>query len=183
MVDTGHVVSGVLRRGHISLKSPPQSGYYHLGPDAKGEFVKVKVTSVHRHRVSVSEIVCGQAATLALSSDDLDHWRIHKGMALLATETPESFYAFEAEIEVLQCATTGLTAGACGMLRSGSVRQRARIVSALSPKDTIIKGERGKCVFRFLYGPEYLCVGARLLFLEGDTKCMGRVTRLIRTID
>lgn len=40
-------------------------------------------------------------------------------------------------------------------------------------------GDKAKIRFRFLYWPEYVKEGARLIFREGRTKGIGRITRVI----
>uniref|UniRef100_A0AAZ3P882 Uncharacterized protein n=1 Tax=Oncorhynchus tshawytscha TaxID=74940 RepID=A0AAZ3P882_ONCTS len=40
-------------------------------------------------------------------------------------------------------------------------------------------GERAVVCFRFIKHPEYLCMGAKLLFREGVTKGIGHVTSLL----
>lgn len=209
MTDVGTVVGGVLGQGRVNIRD---DCYYHLGPNAKGEFIKVKVISIHRHRMSVHYVHCGQTATLALDGlNDLPDWKIHKGMVLLGTEkTPECYTEFEADLMVLYHAT-GVSAGMCGMVNSGSIRQHARVISVtVCPEDemgenfdnlsidketlakinkaneeddpsegVLTSGTQGKVTFRFMYEPCYLRLGAQILFMEGRSKCLGRVTRLI----
>ncbi|KAI9475853.1 MAG: P-loop containing nucleoside triphosphate hydrolase protein [Benjaminiella poitrasii] len=222
--DVGIVVGGVLCQGRINVKDNQE---YYLGPNAKGKFLKVKVASIHRHRVPVRYVHCGQTATLALgdlssivtaNNNHADFWKIHKGMVLLGTdnEPPSSYFEFEAELMVLYH-LTGVLVGTCGMIHSGSIRQRAQVISitSVSPSiqeedgntdavtvnlaqlffkkqtistvsnnegssDIIYSGSQGKCVFRFMYEPCYLRPGSQILFMEGKSKCLGRVVRLIK---
>ncbi|KAI8140494.1 P-loop containing nucleoside triphosphate hydrolase protein [Fennellomyces sp. T-0311] len=177
--DIGPVIGGVLRRGRINIR---EDRTYHLGPDSTGGFVKVNVKSIQRHRVPTHYVHCGQAATLALQLSNLD-WRIQRGMVLLGADEPSSYYEFEADLIVLYH-PTGITVGTCGMVHSGSVRQRARVVAISSTIDTdskrkIPSGSEGRCILRFMNEPKYLCKGAQVLFMEGKAKCLGRVIRLI----
>ncbi|CEI96429.1 hypothetical protein RMCBS344292_10590 [Rhizopus microsporus] len=193
--DVGIVVGGVLAQGRINVGENKQ---YSLGPNSKGEFIKVKVTSIHRHRIPARYVHCGQAATLALEAVDGDIWKLHKGMVLLDTDDPQSFFEFEAEIMVLYHAI-GVSAGTHGMIHSGSIQQHARVISieplsvqrietmdikddqTLSPStdgSSIPSGYQGRCTFRFIHEPCYLRIGSRVLFMEGTSKCIGKVTRL-----
>ncbi|KAL9540956.1 hypothetical protein MBANPS3_009386 [Mucor bainieri] len=199
--DVGTVVGGVLCQGRISIKDQRS---YHLGPNARGEFTQVQVKSIHRHRMAVPFVHCGQTATLALG--DLQGWKLHKGMVLLGSDKAESYMEFEADLMVLYHAT-GVSTGTCGMIHSGSIRQHARVIQStlslpsqeeqlssdiedltlstsmpLSPPsntNVIASGQQGTCRFKFMYEPCYLRLGAQILFMEGKSKCLGRVTRLI----
>lgn len=148
---------------------------------------------------------CGQVATLAIASPELDQMRIQRGMVLLGTDTPTSYYEFEVELLVLYH-PTGVAAGTCGMLYSGSIRQQARVI-AVSPQGTkaedggtsssssdgiesndsssskIRSGKEGRCVLRFMNEPKYLCIDAQILFVDGKAKCLGRVTKLGNDLD
>ncbi|KAG1445396.1 hypothetical protein G6F46_010035 [Rhizopus delemar] len=191
--DVGVVVGGVLVQGRINVK---ENKWYCLGPNSKGKFTKVQVTSIHRHRIPAHYVHCGQAATLALTGVDVNDWKIHKGMVLLDTNDPHSFIEFEAEIMVLYH-EVGISAGTRGMIHSGSIQQHAQVISidpvGIRPIDdsteessslstdtlAIPSGYRGKCIFRFVHEPCYLRVGARVLFMEGISKCLGKVSRLV----
>ncbi|KAI7896172.1 P-loop containing nucleoside triphosphate hydrolase protein [Mucor mucedo] len=201
--DVGTVVGGVLGQGRVNIRDDYE---YHLGPNSKGEFIKVKIVSIHRHRMSVHYVHCGQTATLALDGIDDPNWKIHKGMVLLGTRNPECYIEFEADLMVLYHAT-GVSKGTCGMVNSGSIRQHARVTSVtcsdkfdelnfnfdnLTMDDQenecgqdneeatiLLSGTRGRCVFKFMYEPCYLRLGAQILFMQGGSKCLGRVTRLI----
>lgn len=176
-----------------------------MGPNSRGEFAKVKVISIHRHRVAGLYVHCGQTATLALDGLNEINWKIHKGMVLLETNTPQCYTEFEADLMVLFHAT-GITKGTCGMINCGSIRQHARVTSvtlvdkfdqlstslnnlALDGEEsgfnrnqnglTLLSGTQGKCTFKFMYEPCYMKIGAQILFMQGKSKCIGRVTRLI----
>ena len=40
-------------------------------------------------------------------------------------------------------------------------------------------GDRSNVRFKFMYHPEYISVGSTLLFREGRTKGMGKITKII----
>jgi GTPase len=203
------VVGGVLCQGRINIRDNQE---FHLGPNAQGDFIKVNVISIHRHRVSVNYVHCGQTATLALGHITDPNWKLHKGMVLLGTDKhPESYIEFEADLMVLYHAS-GVSIDTCGMIHAGSIRQHARITAVKvtnkgdeedtfnhltddfqnmklaaaqqdTKLDTIFSGGRGTCRFKFMYEPCYLRLGAQILFMEGKSKCLGRITRLIeRTV-
>ncbi|KAI8370230.1 P-loop containing nucleoside triphosphate hydrolase protein [Blakeslea trispora] len=179
--DVGIVIGGLLSQGRVNVKEHQD---YYLGPNAKGEFAKVNVVSIHRHRMPVHFVHCGQTATLAIEfPQEPIAWKIHRGMVLLGTEDyPQCYFEFEADLVVLFHAI-GVSRGTSGMIHSGSIRQHARVISVtdLSDKEsaTIHSGGEGKCTFRLMHEPRYLRLGAQILFIEGKSKCLGRVTRLI----
>lgn len=63
------------------------------------------------------------------------------------------------------------------MVHCGSIRQTARIVSM--EQDHIRTGDKTSARFRFVRHPEYLRVGAKLIFREGRTKAVGTVLHLL----
>ncbi len=86
------------------------------------------------------------------------------------------------------------------MIHCGNVRQSARIVNIVEttpggstgtlnvdtkdkqeePDAGVIRtGDRAIVRFRFMQSPEYIKPGARLLFREGRTKGVGKVTRVL----
>ena len=58
-----------------------------------------------------------------------------------------------------------------------TIRQSATIMSMDRP--LLRTGDRSNVRFKFMYKPEYVSVGSTLLFREGRTKGMGKITRLI----
>ncbi|CAO3596179.1 unnamed protein product [Absidia cylindrospora] len=227
----GIVVGGVLRQGRININDPESQRTFALGPNSQGDFIQATVISIHRHRMPSHYVHYSQTASLAIrlsplsanvddqqqqsSSQHYHHhaWgKIKKGMVLLATDNthhappPESYTTFEANVLVLHHAT-GLRQGTCGMLRSGFIRQQARVVAihqeqsatqdeyepsasttttttTTSTTDAVLKsGQQGICVFQFLGDPEYLRLDTQFLFMEGTFKCLGSVTRLVDKIN
>lgn len=159
--------------------------------------------------MSVHYVHAGQTATLALDGLKDTDWKIHKGMVLLEAESPNCYTEFEADLMVLFHAT-GVSKGTCGMINCGSIRQHARVTSVtlidkfeqLSTSfddltidqkesnanndknqqdgETLLSGTQGRCTFKFMYEPCYMRIGAQILFMQGKSKCLGRITRLIR---
>ncbi|RUS32215.1 GTP binding protein 1 [Jimgerdemannia flammicorona] len=51
------------------------------------------------------------------------------------------------------------------------------------PQGPVLRtGEGGEVRFRFVHAPEYIRVGAQVLFREGRTKCVGKVVRVIKRV-
>lgn len=61
----------------------------------------------------------------------------------------------------------------------GNIRQTA-IIESLEPLGFIRTNDVALVSFRFIRNPEYLRVGARLLFRDGRTKGIGKITKVIK---
>ena len=46
------------------------------------------------------------------------------------------------------------------------------------PSQVLRTGVRARCTFEFMYRPEYLRVGTKVLFTEGKTKAIGTIREL-----
>lgn len=192
----GTVVSGNMVSGRLVLGQQ-----VHLGPDSLGTWIPTQLKGIHRKRVPVTEALAGQSVSFALKR--IKRSQVHKGMVLLAmdpssvpttpTTTPSTLTTptspinlftlperkacreFEAEVIILFHSTT-MGPKYQAMVHSGVVRQTASIVTM--EQDLLRTGDRAKVRFRFIRHPEYLRMGARLVFREGRTKGIGRITAL-----
>ncbi|CAM0137059.1 unnamed protein product [Umbelopsis sp. WA50703] len=167
-VVSGVVVSGVAHIGDNLL----------IGPDSLGHFTQTTVKGIQRKRVHVPAASAGQGVTLALKR--IRRSAIRKGMVMLShekdTPLPKACKRFEAEILVLYHSTT-IGQKYQAMVHCGSVRQTARIVKL---DQTVLRtGDRAVVTFEFIKYSEWLKVGARIIFREGRTKGVGKVTKLL----
>ncbi|KAI8912536.1 P-loop containing nucleoside triphosphate hydrolase protein [Gorgonomyces haynaldii] len=164
-VVSGTIASGIVHAGDTLL----------LGPDSLGQFVPTVVKSIQRKRVNTTAAYAGQSASFALKK--VKRSCITKGMVMVSKSMePKAVMEFEAEVLILYHSTT-IGSRYQAMVHCGGVRQTARIVDL--DKAVLRTGDRSIVRFRFMQKPEYLKVGARLLFREGRTKGLGKVTRLI----
>ncbi|XP_061582154.1 GTP-binding protein 2b [Cololabis saira] len=162
----GTLYSGVCREGERLV----------VGPTDEGRFLRLKVGSIQRNRSACRVLRAGQAATLALGN--FDRSLLRKGMVMVSPKmNPTICCQFEAAIVLLFHAKT-FRRGSQVTVHVGNVRQTA-IVESLHGKDELRTGERAVVHFRFIKHPEYLRLGAKLLFREGVTKGIGHVTRLL----
>ncbi|KAJ1962482.1 hypothetical protein GGI12_002627 [Dipsacomyces acuminosporus] len=174
----GTVVSGVVGRGKIKAGDT-----VWLGPDFSGHFTPTVVKSIQRKRVDVNVAYAGQSASFGLKK--IKRTQVRKGMVMLGkTDDQEPFASrtFEAEVVILYHSTT-IASRYQAMLHCGSVRQTARVLAISraegeSANETLRTGDRAHVVFQFIRNPEYLLPGTRLLFREGRTKGVGKVTRI-----
>ncbi|XP_040499457.1 GTP-binding protein 2 isoform X4 [Ursus maritimus] len=166
--EVGTVVGGTLSSGICR-----EGDRLVVGPADDGRFLELRVCSIQRNRSACRVLRAGQAATLALG--DFDRALLRKGMVMVSPEmNPTICSVFEAEIVLLFHATT-FRRGFQVTVHVGNVRQTA-VVEKIHAKDKLRTGEKAVVRFRFLKHPEYLKVGAKLLFREGVTKGIGHVT-------
>ena len=166
----GTVVAGTLVGGTVSIDDILQ-----LGPDEAGRFKEVKVKSIHNKRLPVKTVIAGQTATFALRK--IPRTAIRKGMVLLDNNIkPKVSKEFEAEILVLYHSTT-IQINYQAVIHTGTIRQTAKIVDM--DKEVIRTGDKAIVKFKFLYYPEYIKKGAKIIFREGKTKGIGQITNII----
>uniref|UniRef100_A0AAY4A4G5 Tr-type G domain-containing protein n=1 Tax=Denticeps clupeoides TaxID=299321 RepID=A0AAY4A4G5_9TELE len=160
--DVGTVVGGTLgvcREGERLV----------VGPTDDGRFLRLKVCSIQRNRSACRVLRAGQAATLALGN--FPRALLRKGMVMVSPKmNPTICWQFEASIVLLFHAKT-FRRGFQVTVHVGNVRQTAT--------EELRTGERAVVRFRFMKHPEYLRVGAKLLFREGVTKGIGHVAQLL----
>ena len=166
----GTVVSGIVQRGSISVNDKLM-----LGPDANGQFRSVIVKSIHCKRVNVKRVHAGQHASFALKKERRSG--IRKGMVMVEEEDPKAVWEFEADILVLFHSTT-IKENYQPVVHSNCVRQTAKIIKM--DVESLRTGEKAKVRFRFLFRPEYLRVGERLIFREGTTKGLGVISNIYK---
>jgi len=171
----GIVVSGLLRAGQIT---PNQQ--LLLGPDRSGSFNPVRVKTIQYRRVLVDRVETGQACTLAITSlvkkEQLKKATFRKGMVLLdPVLKPRETWEFKAEIVILHHATT-IRLGYTPVIHCGIIRQSARVRHMT--QDLLRNGDKAEVTFCFKVHGEYMNTGTTILFREGRTKGIGRVTEL-----
>uniref|UniRef100_H3CGL9 GTP binding protein 2b n=1 Tax=Tetraodon nigroviridis TaxID=99883 RepID=H3CGL9_TETNG len=169
--DVGTVVGGTLYSGTCR-----EGERLVVGPTDQGRFLRLKVGSIQRNRSACRVLRAGQAATLALGT--FDRSLLRKGMVLVSPKmNPTICCQFEAAIVLLFHAKT-FRRGSQVTVHVGNVRQTAT-VECLQGKEDLRTGERAVVRFRFIKHPEYLRLGAKLLFREGVTKGIGHIARLL----
>ncbi|XP_030565503.1 GTP-binding protein 1 [Drosophila novamexicana] len=162
----GTVVSGTCLQGTIKLND-----VLMLGPNAVGTFVPITIKSIHRKRMNVERVRCGQTASFALKK--IKRAYLRKGMVMVSPELkPQACWEFEGEILVLHHPTT-ISARYQAMVHCGSIRQTASIVRMSC--DCLRTGDKARVKFRFIKQPEYIRAGQRLVFREGRTKAVGNI--------
>lgn len=168
--DVGIVVGGLMTRGMIQ-----EGDQLLLGPSYNGSFSPVKVVSLHRHKVPSRVVRACESATLALAGPD--NTPLRRGMVLISQNTvPPVCLYFQATIHILFHAKT-IYKGFQATVHIGNVRQTAKVAGIMG-RAGIGTNETASVMFRFMKHPECVHPGSRLLFREGQTKGIGRVTQI-----
>lgn len=165
----GTVVSGTVMAGTVTAGQT-----LLLGPNSLGRFDPVVIKSIQVKRMNVKSVKAGHTAALALKK--VKRSSIRKGMQLVdpALE-PVATYDFEAEILILYHSTT-ISENYQAVVHCGTTRQVAKIL--VMTDEVLRTGMRARVIFRFMYNPEFIKHGARLIFREGRTKGIGKVVRV-----
>jgi GTPase len=164
----GLVVSCLVTAGTVSVGDTLM-----LGPDGNGAFVPVTIKSIHAKRRPVQRVQAGCGASFALRRA-VNRNFVRKGMVLCDPSRARAVWEFEADILVLQSQTTTIHGGYQPVVHVRSVRQSAKITALSS--EVVRTGDRAKVRFRFMFRPEVVLEGQRVLFREGRTKGMGVIT-------
>lgn len=164
----GTVVSALVTQGMFS-----QNDSVLLGPDKSGRFETVSIRSIHSKRTPVHRVFAGTEAGLALRK--VERNAVRKGMVLLAAPSPlaAACLDFEADVVVLHClSSTTIHDNYQCVMHVRSVRQTAKVVGL---GRTLHVGDSARVHFHFLFRPEFVRIGWRVLFRNGKTKGVGTI--------
>eukprot|EP01065_Artemidia_motanka_P047991 TRINITY_DN7638_c0_g1_i1.p1 TRINITY_DN7638_c0_g1~~TRINITY_DN7638_c0_g1_i1.p1 ORF type:complete len:772 (+),score=240.78 TRINITY_DN7638_c0_g1_i1:129-2444(+) len=165
----GTVVGGIVTQGTFKTGDSVL-----LGPNGHGQFRSVQIKSIQVKGVDAAHVEAGSDAAFALKKERRS--AIRKGNVLLDTKLqppPHACWEFQADVIVLYHSTT-IKSNYEPVIHCSAVRQSAKIT--LVDTDVLRTGDKAKVRFRFLYRPEYMRIGAKLVFREGRTKGLGTVT-------
>ena len=173
----GLVVSGNLTSGTVKVGTQ-----LLLGPDKIGNFRPVGVRSIHSRRCNVDFVEAGHTAALAIkpigkNRENIRKNNIRKGMCIATQQNAVAFWEFQADVVVMHHATTIRPGYQC-MIHCGVVRQCAKIMDISGNVELARTGDRASIRFRFCFHPELVTVGEMVLFREGRTKGLGRITHV-----
>ncbi|XP_012259707.2 GTP-binding protein 2 isoform X2 [Athalia rosae] len=175
------VLGGLLVRGIIA----PGTRLL-VGPLPDGEFSPVKVASLHRNKAPCCLVRASQSASLTIApqtSRDPPLPHLRPGMVLVSPrDHPCATLFFQATVLVVYHATA-IYPGFQATVHVGNVRQTCAIEGIMDLKEEGLQtNSTASVLFRFLGHPEYLHVGMRLLFREGRTKGIGKITQIFPLI-
>jgi GTPase len=150
----------------------------NIGPFEDGTFQPVTVSSIKRNRAGCRLVRATQSAALAI---DLPISSLRRGMCLVDprnTDDNKSSYFFQAKVFLL-FHPTEIHRGFRTSVHIGNICQTA-VIEGIHPMESIKSNDTASVVFRFRH-PEYVKVGQRLLFRDGRTKGIGRVTQVFHS--
>jgi len=158
----GTVTGGTIREGQTLL----------LGPDFAGNFKEVTVKSLQHNKVAAKEVSAGKSVGVGLKK--IRRSEIRRGMVLVDPAVkPVASREFIADVVVLHHSTS-IKKNYEPVIQCMTLRQAARLVS-VGDKEILRTGDRAKVTFRFMYRPEYVKPGMRMIFREGNCKGIGIV--------
>jgi GTPase len=168
----GLVVSGVVKEGTIS-----KGDNLYLGP-IDGEFKKITIKSIHNNFQEVVEsLSAGHGGAfnikLAPGQGKLKMKAIRNGSHILSS--PKLYRRFVAQVLILHHPTT-IRKKYQPYLHCGNISQSCEIYDM--DREYLRIGDRGVVKFRFLYKPEFITKGDRIIFREGKSKGVGLITEV-----
>jgi elongation factor 1-alpha len=167
----GTVVSGTVKQGKLKPGSE-----LLIGPDASGQFKKVKATSIEMHYQPLQEANAGLVVGIAIKG--IKHEDVKRGMILSdASVKPKAVKSFEAEILVLNHPTR-IASGYEPVLHDQTVAESVKF--ELLDKEYLKSGDVGKVRMTFRYKPQFVQEGDRFVFREGKTKGIGTITKILK---
>ncbi|XP_014275883.1 GTP-binding protein 2 isoform X2 [Halyomorpha halys] len=170
VADVGTVVGGLLTKGVIT-----EGSEVLVGPHNDGTFRQVKIQSVHRNKAPCRLVHSSQSASLALDSSEV---ALRPGMVIISpSEKPQACLFFQATICLLHHSTS-IQPGFQTTVHIENIRQTAVIEGIMTFDRRMYTDDSAPVLFRFVRYPEFIRIGSRLLFREGFTKGVGKVTQV-----
>eukprot|EP01130_Rhizamoeba_saxonica_P004485 TRINITY_DN1830_c0_g1_i1.p1 TRINITY_DN1830_c0_g1~~TRINITY_DN1830_c0_g1_i1.p1 ORF type:complete len:546 (-),score=104.10 TRINITY_DN1830_c0_g1_i1:931-2403(-) len=170
--DVGTVVGGTVINGSIGIDTP-----LYLGPESgQVNFNSVEVKNIHSNRIPVRVVKAGQSATFALK--DIAREDVRKGMILTTDPELTGSWKFEAVLTILQNSNE-IRTNYQPVVQGISIRQCAAIEVILGKKNYLQKGDTATVRFRFLYKPEYIEEGMKIIIRENQLKGIGAITKVL----
>lgn len=168
-VFSGKLVSGVLKKNDKLLLGP-----FH------GNWVNVVARSLHNNfRNNVEQLVAGESGCIAVNSKtELNKNKLRRGMILINKDNPNAISTFEADIAILTKHSTTIRKGYSPIINCNMISQTAKIVDICDNQDVIRCGDKAKVKFEFMYRPEMVNEGDRIIFRDGRTKGFGQITKV-----
>ena len=163
----GLVVSGVMKSGTIK-----KGEILEMGP-FNNTFRKVIIKNIHNNfKEDVEQLASGHGGSFNIkvinNKENIKRNMIRKGIHIL--KNPKLIREFDANVLILHHPTT-ISCGYQPYIHCGNVSQSCQIIDM--DKECLRIGEKAKVKFRFLYRPEFILVGAKIIFREGRSKGVG----------
>jgi GTPase len=175
----GLIVGGVVIRGTVN-----NGQRMLIGPNNDGGFQSVIIRSIHCKHVAVRSVKAGQFCSFSLSKDI----NTRRGMVILDQDTqPCAAWEFECSIRAVDSITEIRTfkVNYQPLIHTETIRQCAALVLGDSDKETeeltrlkIPPETEVVLHLRFLYHPEYLMQGTKLMIRDTFMTAVGEITKV-----
>jgi len=169
----GLVLSGYVKEGRVSVDDK-----LYVGP-FDGIYKKIIIKSIHNNfRTNVNSLSIGQSGCLNIrftEQKNVSKTDILRGM--IVTKNYVSVREFEANVLIIKNTTT-IKCKYEPIIHCGTVRQSAKICNM--DKDLLRSGDVANIHFRFMFRPEFVEKGCKIVFREGNTKGIGKITKIIK---
>ena len=165
----GTVVGGLVTQGIIT-----EGMTMNIGPFDDGSFQPVVVNSIKRNRTGCRLVRAMQSAALAI---DFPLSNLRKGMSLIDPRATEAVSCQYFQAKVMSHHTREIFRKFRTSVHVGNVRQTA-VIEAIHPTGMLKNNDPASVIFKFINKPEYIKVGQRLLFCQGRTKGIGKITQI-----
>jgi len=131
--------------------------------------------SIRRNKAACRLVRAQQSAALAL---DIPLSQLRRGMVAISPKSnqPVACQYFQATVCVL-FHPTEIVRGFRTTVHIGNIRQTA-VIEGMNPVEGMKSNDQRSVMFRFIKNPEFVKIGARILFREGRTKGIGTVTQV-----
>lgn len=171
-VFSGKLIAGKIKKGDKLL----------LGP-FNGKWININAKSLHDNfRNEIEELNAGESGCVAVKgkSDDTTNikGRVRKGVVLINKVNKDAIRYFDAEIAILTKHSTTIKKGYSPIINCNTIVQTAKIVEIYDEKNVLRCGDKARVKFKFMFRPEYLKNGERLVFRDGRTKGFGKIIRI-----
>ncbi len=163
-VISGSVKQGVVRKDQSLL----------IGPDAQGEFRKVKVLSIEVHHYPINE---AKHAIIGIAIKGMKASEIRRGMiACSETLKPKAYKSFIADLLVLSHPTK-IAKGYEPVAHIDTIAE-AVILEPLD-REYLKAGDKGKVKLTFKYNKYYIFEGQKLVIREGRSRGVGKIEKVL----
>ena len=165
----GTILGGVVIKGRVDLGT-----HMLLGPDNSGEFCRVKILGIHCKRVAVRSVRAGQFCSFNVT----ECGKVRSGMVLLDTNaSPKASMEFNCEITPIDnCTETRqLKVSYKPLIHTQTIKQVAGLVCDTEDSIEIHPNQTKSLRLRFLYHPEYIEPGTRLMIKDTFMTAVGLI--------
>lgn len=165
----GTVVSGTVRQGTVK-----KGDKLLLGPTSTGKFIPITVRSIEMHYYKKDSAETGEVVGISLSGADVSS--IKRGMIISdLLYKPQPVREFEADVSILVHPTTIREGYEC--ITHIETISDTTIFQPLD-KEYLSAGDTGKIRMKFKYRPYAIREGQKLIFREGRSKGVGKVSKI-----